>query len=445
MNLSLLKAMPSKFRLALSLFIAAVLFSSCEKSNGSIGSGKFVDDRPELGEKLTFPVVSYTQSWDSISTKNPAQVILGNYDDPIFGRTNASFFTRILLSKSSPDFGEGTICDSVKVRVAYSSYYGVEGDEIGLKVYPLLEEQYDTVSYYSNRAMNYGPAIADTNLVLGPRDTVYNGVDTLVGYLSFDADPAYFQTNVFDAAIDGASHFADNEDFVKEVPGLYFTDEGAGSSIAGYFNLEASGSLIELYYHTGVDDTIAKVFNLTFGQNFGDPTLSYNLFSNDYANAQFDLDMMDTVNGEVLTYVQGGSGVRTFLKFPGLDTLIGKGFSINKAELSFDVLQGTAGQYRFPGSLIVIQDQDTVQRLIKDYQSDINSTGGTVARTDIREFNYTFNVTRMVHDFVNDREDILPIFLAPSSSSGNIHRVVLGGGMHPVIPAEFNVYYTRSN
>ena len=71
MNLSLLKAMPSKFRLALSLFVAAVLFSSCEKSNGSIGSGKFVDDRPELGEKLTFPVVSYTQSWDSISTKEP--------------------------------------------------------------------------------------------------------------------------------------------------------------------------------------------------------------------------------------------------------------------------------------------------------------------------------------------------------------------------------------
>ena len=57
----------------------------------------------------------------------------------------------------------------LKVRVAYSSYYGVEGDEIDLKVYPLLEEQYDTVSYYSNRGMNYGPAIADTNLVLGPK------------------------------------------------------------------------------------------------------------------------------------------------------------------------------------------------------------------------------------------------------------------------------------
>ena len=436
--------MPNKFRFALSLIFAVAVFASCEKSNGAIGSGKFVDERPELGEKLTFPVVSFTRSWDSVSTKNPSQVILGNYDDPIFGRTNASFFTRILLSKSSPDFGEGTICDSVKVRIAYSSYYGVEGDDIDLKVYPLLDEQVDSLSYYSNGTVNYGPAIADTMVVLGPRDTVFNGVDTLVGFLSFDADPAYFQTNIFDAAINGESHFADNEDFVKEVPGLYFTDEGMGSSVAGYFNLDASGSLIQLYYHTGVDDTIAKVFNLTFGQNFGDPTLSYNLFSNDYTKAQFDLDMVDTVNGEVLTYVQGGSGVRTELHFPDLDTLIGKGYSINRAELSFDVLQGTAGQYRFPGSLILIQDLDTTQQLIKDYSSSVNPTGGTVARTDVREFNYTFNVTRMVHDFVNDREEILPILIAPSSSSGNLHRVVLGGGMHPVIPAEFNVYYTRS-
>jgi hypothetical protein len=112
--------------------------------------------------------------------------------------------------------------------------------------------------------------------------------------------------------------------------------------------------------------------------------------------------------------------------------------------LSFDVLQGTAGVYRFPSSLIVIQDLDSTQQLIKDYTSAINATGGIVSRTDVREFNYTFNVTRMVHDFVNERDTILPVMLAPASSSGNLHRVVLGGGMHPSIPAEFNVYFTRS-
>ena len=50
----------------------------------------------------------------------------------------------------------------------------------------------------------------------------------------------------------------------------------------------------------------------------------------------------------------------------------------------------------------------------------------------------------MVHDFLNERDTILPVILAPASSSGNLHRVVLGGGMHPTIPAEFNVYFTRS-
>ena len=72
--------MPNKFRFALSLIFAAAVFASCEKGNGTIGSGKFVDERPELGEKLTFPVVSFTRSWDSVSTKNPSQVILVKRD-----------------------------------------------------------------------------------------------------------------------------------------------------------------------------------------------------------------------------------------------------------------------------------------------------------------------------------------------------------------------------
>ena len=43
-----------------------------------------------------------------------------------------------------------------------------------------------------------------------------------------------------------------------------------GSTIAGYFNLEAR-SLIELYYHTGVDDTVAKVFDLTLDKILATP------------------------------------------------------------------------------------------------------------------------------------------------------------------------------
>ena len=160
--------------------------------------------------------------------------------------------------------------------------------------------------------------------------------------------------------------------------------------------------------------------------------------------ADFVIDMQDTVNGEMLTYTQGAGGARTVLEFPGLDTLIGKGYSINRAEIITHVLQGTASPYTLPNTLLILQDQDSAQALIKDYTSPVNPAGGAINRADLREFRYRFNVTRMVHDFVNEKEEVLPVILTPASSSSSAARVVLGGGLHPTIPVEFNVYYTKS-
>ena len=158
----------------------------CEKSNGEIGAGKFIEDRPELGEKLSFSVVSYTTNWDSITTKNPVSVALGNLNDPIFGKLNAAFTTRLLLSKLSPDFGDSTVCDSVKVRLAYQNTYGLRGDSIHLEVLPVIEPMLDTINYYSNTMPVMGPSIMDTTLMIDPSVPVFNGIDTSVGYLTFD-------------------------------------------------------------------------------------------------------------------------------------------------------------------------------------------------------------------------------------------------------------------
>ena len=94
--------------------------------------------------------------------------------------------------------------------------------------------------------------------------------------------------------------------------------------------------------------------------------------------------------------------------------------------------------------VMILQDLDSSQALIKDYTNPINPAGGAVNRADLREFRYRFNVTRMVHDFVNEKEKIFPVILTPASSNSSAARVVLGGGLHPTIPVEFNVYYTKS-
>ena len=436
-------------RIIVGLFSLALAFSlgSCERSNGAIGSDKFDDDRAVLGEKLTFPLVMYTEKMDSVSTKSPSQVVLGNLLDPVFGRTEAAFSTRIILSKVDPDFAPETVVDSVKLRIAYSGTYGLTGGTMQLQVFPLLDPFVDTLSYYSNYVPAIGPALADTNLLFDPSVKIFNGVDSLTGFLACDLDPAYFQQWIVDAAINGETYLSDNDDFVQQVPGLHFRDGGAGMQGAGYFDLDASASLIQLYYHVGATDTVPKVFSLTFGQNFGDPVASVNHYSHDHSTAEFDLTNQDSAAGEARTYAQSGGGVRTVIEIPGLDTLIGKGYSINRADLKVYAVQGTSSPWAMPGTLLALMDVDTASILVKDYTSTgstTTGTGGTVAQLDVREYAYNFNFTRTVHDFINDRERVHRLFLIPSGSGASMSRLVLAGGMNSYVPAEFNVYYTKS-
>ena len=203
-----------------------------------------------------------------------------------------------MLGKVNPDFGDSTVCDSVKVRLAYSATYGVVGGQIHLQMAPLKNTLIDTIKYYSNQLPETEAPIADTVLTLDPDAIVFNGVDSLINTLTFDADPAYFQSVIFDAAMTGEAHFADNNDFVEMVPGLHFRDVGTGNSATGYFDLSAGGSVIQLYYHTGSQDTVPKVFNLTFGQNFGDPARAYNQYVHDFSGAAFDVTQPLVSGGE---------------------------------------------------------------------------------------------------------------------------------------------------
>lgn len=433
----------------LALLAAGLWVTGCEKSNGSIGAGKFVDDRPELGKKLTFDVVSYTEQWDSISVTNPVQVVLGNYQDPLFGEVKSAFATRMLLSSQSPEFGEGTICDSVVLRLAYNGTYGLRGDSIHLKVSALAQPLVDSISYYSNldpadllgptpRVIGGGTAIVDPNEILNI------GGNALQGTFAVYLDPSYFQEILFDASIAQEDYLITNDAFVQEVPGLWMEDMGSGTKAAAYFDLGASGSIIQAYYRTSQDDTIPSVYTLNFGQNFGDPAMKINYFAHQFDQAAFDPSAQDTAQGEVLFYAQGGAGARGKLTFPFLDTLIGKNYSINRAELRVMVNQGSVGPYALPTTLLLLQDNDTSFSLVKDYSSTINGTGGNVYQANLREYGYTFNVTRMVHQFLNEYGEIRPVIITPTATSTNLHRAVLGGGLHPSIPVEFNIYYTQS-
>ena len=93
-----------------SLLIALLLLTcatSCKKKDSALGKDILDDDAYLYGTTTdTFDILSYTIEEDSIITDNAANVVLGSYTDPTFGKFNASFYTQIRLAGIDPNFGD---------------------------------------------------------------------------------------------------------------------------------------------------------------------------------------------------------------------------------------------------------------------------------------------------------------------------------------------------
>ena len=72
----------------------------------------------------TTEIVCYSYLDDSIGTKNVSYALLGSSLDPVFGLTQAGFYTQFHLSTAGHNFGESPILDSIVLQLCVSNYYG---------------------------------------------------------------------------------------------------------------------------------------------------------------------------------------------------------------------------------------------------------------------------------------------------------------------------------
>ena len=121
--------------------------ASCEKSTGEIGLD-FVDGSQfAFGTKKAVALRAFTESFDSLETLRPAALLVGSYDDPVFGRPTASFATQLVLSSVAPDFGTNATVDSVFMILPYSGWYGDTTAPFEIKVHRSADELTDSVYY----------------------------------------------------------------------------------------------------------------------------------------------------------------------------------------------------------------------------------------------------------------------------------------------------------
>ena len=83
--------------------ISIVLFASCDRDFNEIGAGIVGDEHYGMNE-ATYDVSAYNQSLGPVQSNNLPVNQFGYYNNPIFGKTKASFLTQVELASVNPTF-----------------------------------------------------------------------------------------------------------------------------------------------------------------------------------------------------------------------------------------------------------------------------------------------------------------------------------------------------
>jgi hypothetical protein len=429
--------------------VAALAFAlaSCEKSTGEIGLD-FVDGSQfAFGTKSAVAIRTHTEAFDSLVTLRPAALLVGSYQDPIFGRPTASFATQLVLSSVAPDFGANPTVDSVFMILPYAGWYGDTTASFHIKVQRSDSALTDSV-YYAFSTVAGGETLCDTSFV--PKagvKTLRTGVRVGETSMFLNLSRQKFQEWIVDASTSTPSVLASNAAFLEYFKGLVISG-GPGNETMYQFNPGDASAKVRIFY---TNDSIRADTSAT-GKDYGVYDLlwtsgvqSFNMIAHDRSQADFDLTAQDTVLGESSVYIQGLGGAVTVLNLDGLRALRDSGYVVNYAELVVPVREGSNLKYQAPGGLSVLQVKGSAKTLIRDYQR--GSVGGTFSASGVlRKGAYRFEITRHVQDLLGlDTTSSYRMMLIPERMASSPLRAVLHGNADAVEPMSLNLWYTKPN
>ncbi len=397
-----------------------------------------------FGERMdTATIIAYSVLEDSLKTNYTSLNLLGSTFDPVFGRTDASFYTQFLLSSVNVDFGPNPVVDSLVMYLGYNGYYGDTTVPLTLRVYEVDENMYIDSVYYSNQVtQTKGVELAHMTFYPRPKDSVM--IDTIkVGPL--------LKVKLSDISKDFANKLlnapkevmASNAEFIKYMKGLQVKVDPVsyrGSML--YFNLTGSLSALNMYYHND------SVDSLRFPYIVNEYSTRYNYFGHSSylladPNFRKQLIYKDTALGNQLLYLQTMGGVRVKFKFPYLKNWSkDKKIAINEAKLILPNKE-TDGEWEAPAKLVLLANtSDGKLSQMTDELEGATYFGGSYISAS---HEYQFRVSRYVQALVNHSMDDYGLSLLISGSAVRANRLLLNGPKNLERPVRLQIKYSYSN
>ncbi|HNX44205.1 MAG TPA: DUF4270 domain-containing protein [Bacteroidales bacterium] len=419
----------------------AVLFTTCTKDPDLVGLNLVSpSELLKLGYTDTAQIVAYTVKVDTVSTQKLTYALIGSMNDPVFGQTDATFYSQILLVDEGSDYGTSPVFDSAYLVLPYHGVYGDTMSNMTFRIYELTQPLDATDTMYSFNTVPYDEShlLGSLTFVPRPHDSVYIDGTKTAPSLRIPLTE-YFGQRMLSISADSLD---DNDSFLNCFYGICIVAEkqetpGKGSIL--YFTVPSSKSMITLNYHNTEDTTKAYYIINTNCMRFG------NYSHNGYSSASPLLQQQfsgDTTVGNQYLFLQSMGGCRVRLRFPSVPDWQSKHHLIvNDAQLIF-TNASPGSQYTEPASLALMQiDDDNVS--IGDYLDDqLESSTYFDGNYNETDHTYRFRVTRYIQQLMTGKVENNGLYLIISGAAINSDRLILNGPQNPYGKLKLFVKYT---
>jgi hypothetical protein len=410
--------------------LSIVIFASCDDEFNDVGADIVGGDVHSDLVKLDASLVAYDRATGPVQSNNLTVNTLGVYNNPVFGKTTASYVTQVSLASPNPTFYDGIVLDSVYLYVPYYSRLKSADATTGKPTYELdsifgAKDAQLTLSikrngfflrgadaasggvagqkYYSSdkslvdaqagvslladgkESQSFSFSKAEIERTATPKNGTPKVVEKLAPGMFIDLNKAAFEQAILKAP---SGKLLNNSIFTEYFRGIYFKAEqtGSGQSVMGTPNF-AKG-VITIKYRDKVPTTVngkpevvetAKTLTLNLTGN------SINFFENENSGVFTSaLATSNTVEGDDRLYIKGGEGSMAFVNISrnSLKDLMrennaGNRVLINEANIVFNVDLGKMFDSKNPEA--VVQPQRLYlydlknRRPLFDYSTDVTT------------------------------------------------------------------------
>ncbi|EJG00269.1 DUF4270 family protein [Flavobacterium sp. F52] len=437
-----------KFILIL-LFVLSLFSCGTDTDTGEFTVGS---DYLALSNKVimidTVTVEMSTINFDSLVTSNMSRILIGNYDDPIFGKVKSdSYFqlsgTNYALNSSGSDTESiNYVFDSISMILKYDKYY--YGDTTKVQTFDIhrliqkVKPNTDDRSFYNNSTLSYSPeSLGKISFI--PRPTEKDSINIK---MSNEFGDALFQKIK-------KREITDFDSFTEYLKGLVLVPETSNSS--SLIGFSVGNSKVRLYYSKYMGDSDQDSFFLDF--TIIDHAKQFNSISlNKTGTLLQNLPVSSSNLSSNLTnnqgFIQSGTGVACRVEFPNIKQF--KNISTNGAIVNAELIlkpvnNSYSEKYPLADSLAVYVG-DNLNRISGTLVNSAGSTVYGILNKKSDEFNENVGYTIPIGNFLQKEmlklsDSRSSLILTLPGISKSVDRIVLGNQKHANNKIQLKIYY----